>query len=472
MAYNRTVRAATLNVRGLVGENAITKEHLIVDIMKSQRYDIMLLQETDVNSSSVRTTSGYTFYYSSDVKQPENDMTKKCIEEAKAKGKGKATVQRTDVERAGVAIVVSPCMKHCVSDVWQFSGRVITIRVKSLGRDMFFTSCYAPHSGYDLDVKNKFYDNLDTICRNKPVHFIGGDMNARRHHRLHAEESILGPYIFGRGLEYLNTVSEATLENRTLFTQFCQQLGLKVLNTCFRRQAKECFTFRENTTTHGPEWTPTRYAQIDFWLAGEKVSKCCKDVRARTDLHFPSDHYIVEASFALKLQGEVRQRNHRPKFRQPTEAEWKHYNEELTSYLSTAMQKEQGSCREVPTTIATAASKALSVMRPQQKQQYISRRTWSKIRKRQEAHEQSRSDTVKELTEDIKMRIKKDAILNSVRYIADQKEKWKGIKGMKNDSIPHFIHMKDMHGNLLHRKTERKLWQNIWKKSIGITQAH
>ena len=183
-------------------------------------------------------------------------------------------------------------------------------------------------------------------------------MNARLHHRLHAEESILGPYIFGRGLEYLHTVSETTLENRTIFAQFCQQLGLKVLSTCFRRQAKECCTFREkNTTTHGQEWTPTRYAQIDFWLAGEKVSKCCKDVRARTDLHFPSDHHIVEASFALK-QGEVRQRNHRPKFRQPTEAEWKRYNEELTSHLSTAMQKEQGSWREVPTIIAIAASKA------------------------------------------------------------------------------------------------------------------
>ena len=110
-------------------------------------------------------------------------------------------------------------------------------------------------------------------------------------------------------------------------------------------------------------------------------------------------------------------------------------------------------------------------MRLQRKQQYISRRTWSKIRKRQEAHEQSRSDTVKELTEDIKMRIKKDAILNSVRYIADQKEKWKEMKGMKNDSILHFIHMKDMHGKFA-APAERKLLQNIWKKSIGLTQTH
>ena len=65
-------------------------------------------------------------------------------------------------------------------------------------------------------------------------------MNARLHHRLHAEESILGPYIFGRRLEYLNTVSETTLENSS-----ANNLGLKVLNTCFRRQAKECCTFRE-----------------------------------------------------------------------------------------------------------------------------------------------------------------------------------------------------------------------------------
>ena len=44
----------------------------------------------------------------------------------------------------------------------------------------------------------------------------------------------------------------------------------------------------------------------------------------------------------------------------------------------------------------------MSVMRLQRKQQYISRRTWSKIRKRQETHEQGRSDTVKELAEEIK----------------------------------------------------------------------
>ena len=103
------------------------------------------------------------------------------------------------------------------------------------------------------------------------------------------------------------------------------------------------------------------------------------------------------------MQGEVRQRHHRPKFRHATEVERKQYNKELTSHLSTAMQKEQSSWWEVPTAIATVASKALSVLRPQQKQQYISVRTRSKTRKRQEAHELGRNDTVKELTEEIKM---------------------------------------------------------------------
>ena len=115
--------------------------------------------------------------------------------------------------------------------------------------------------------------------------------------------------MFGRGLVFLNTVSETILENRTLFTQFCTQLEMKVLNTCFRRQAEEICAFRENTTTHGPEWTPTRYAQIDFWLAGETFSKCCKDFRARMDLLYIYFQITTSWKHPLHLNCRVRLSN-------------------------------------------------------------------------------------------------------------------------------------------------------------------
>ena len=45
MAYSIKMKVATLNVRGLIGDNAITKALTIVQIMKKEKYDIMLLRK-------------------------------------------------------------------------------------------------------------------------------------------------------------------------------------------------------------------------------------------------------------------------------------------------------------------------------------------------------------------------------------------------------------------------------------------
>ena len=118
------------------------------------------------------------------------------------------------------------------------------------------------------------------------------------------------------------------------------------------------------------------------------------------------------------------------------------------------------------------AAKTLTVHKSQQNQPYISRRTWQKIRRRQEAHEQGRNEEVKELTQQIKRdarKDKKDVVLNGLNNLADQREKWQGIKGMKKDSMPSFIQMKDLNGKFVAPKDraetlaqylEKKHWHN------------
>ena len=190
LAYSKPLKVATLNVRGMKSENAMTKGALIADIMKKQHYDIMLLQETNENTKSVRAIQGFDFYFSTDIKQEEILKTKTRIEEAKAKGKGTSSIQKTDVERAGVAIVVSPQIRPFVKDVRQISGRIISLELRAKGRNLHFTSCYAPHSGYDTDSKSMFYNDLSKVCQKaKGVHYLGGDMNARLHYRFHSEEN-------------------------------------------------------------------------------------------------------------------------------------------------------------------------------------------------------------------------------------------------------------------------------------------
>ena len=67
---------------------------------------------------------------------------------------------------------------------------------------------------------------------------------------------------------------------------------------------------------HGAEWTPARYAQLDFWLVGKKWIKSFKGVVARPDIYFPSDHYVLEATIKVKPPGIEETPNKRIKFRQ------------------------------------------------------------------------------------------------------------------------------------------------------------
>ena len=310
-------------------------------------------------------------------------------------------------------------MKHFLSNVRQVSGRIISIDIRSKGRDIRFVSCYAPHSGYSLDEKCIFWDKLNSLARKgREVLYIGGDMNARLHHRFQSEENILGQHIFGRGLGYLRTVSDATLENRSLFLQFCSNNQMKVMNTFFRKHPQNYCTFRENTTVHGADWTPSKYAQLDFWLVDEKWCRSCKDVTARSDIHFPSDHYIVESTVKVKLPGLKETPKHRPKFRQPTEQEWASYNHKLTALLGGVAPSLELAWDDIAKLILSAADSTLTVRNQQQKRSYISRRTWCLIEQRQHAHAQEDSHTVQALTKDIKRNAKNDRKKNCSELIA------------------------------------------------------
>ena len=431
LRYNKPLKVATLNVRGLIGDNAHLKKCLLVDIMTKCGYDIMLLQETNFNKNSVETLKGFEFFYSTDVKLTDASQH----------------------ERAGVGIVISKELKHVIQDIKQISGRLMSVTLSSKGRNLCFSSCYAPHSGHDVEKKMKFYDDLLTHARKaKGIHFIGGDFNARLHHRYESEESALGPYIFGRGAEYLERVADCTMESRSLFLQYCLQDGLRVLNTCFRKPPDKYCTFRENTTEHGPQWTPQRYAQLDFWLVADKWRRNCKDVTARTDIFFPSDHYIVEACVVVKLHAENSASTKAPRFRQPTDRQQEQFNNTLQRNLCQVAINSDTTWSEISRCIVEVASRTLTPISSKQKQDYLSEETWQKIVDRQTAHENGDQQAVRDLSTQIKVLARRDkriATFDSIREIPDQRERWTGIKRMKKDPQPRFLRMKKLQGEFV-----------------------
>ena len=201
---------------------------------------------------------------------------------------------------------------------------------------------------------------------------------------------------------------------------------------------------------HGPEWTPARYAQLDFWLADESFVRSCKDVPARTDIYFPSDHYIVEAVFAVKLSASNTHKQERvSKFRQPTNAEWHAYNQKLTELIQAEPTQEW---KDIPKAIAQAAACSLTKLSHRQQRGYISRNTWDLIEKRQAAHEQGRNVEVIELNRNISVNAKKDKrshVLDSLKEMPAQKEKWQGVRGLKSGFKPRFTQLKDIRGNFV-----------------------
>ena len=109
-------------------------------------------------------------------------------------------------------------------------------------------SVYAPHSNYETEIKERFCDDLsDEIGACKGRYFIGGDFNARIHFVRETDTDVCGPYILGRGMEYLNTMNEKTKESRALFLGFCKMHHLRILNSVFSKPPEKLITYREKT---------------------------------------------------------------------------------------------------------------------------------------------------------------------------------------------------------------------------------
>jgi hypothetical protein len=293
----------------------------------------------------------------------------------------------------------------------------MVVKLRSKGKNVSFICCYAPQSGHSTETKEDFYDDLQTVYSEcQEAVFLGGDFNARIHHRYDSELDIMGPNIFGRGREYLERVSSNTKENRDLLVDFCRANMLRILNTDFYKPLSKQATFRENATPVGGPITAENHAQLDFWLTHARQRNLCTDVQSRTDIYMQTDHYMVELSFRVKLSAAEHQKHNQvaPKFSKPSEYQWKQYNDFIHSRVSLAHGDLD--IDQFAQTLMTAADICLSKDTVPRKKDYLSHRTWSLISDRQELFTQGLSDEVKALDR----QIKKEARADKRRHIINQ----------------------------------------------------
>ena len=458
LPYGVPLKVATLNIRGLNGENGITKRQHIGKIMRSEGLDILLLTETQVNTSSIEIHNEFTFFFSSDVQPGKSER-----------------------EHAGVGIVMHRKLKPFVYEIKQTNGRLMAMKLRAKGMNIAFVCCYAPHSGHLTETKESFYDSLQNLINElKDVVHIGGDFNARLQHRYNNETNILGPHIFGRGRAYLEGVSTGTRENRDMFVDFCTANDLRVMNTDFQKPLSQLVTFRENTTKIGDPFAPDKYAQLDYWLTKCRHKNQCMNVQSRTDIYLDTDHYMLEMSVRMQLAAPRVATEHKAsRFAKPSNIVWHHYNRSVSNLYRTSLQSQDDEKWKLfNSAIQAAAKKNLSKDTPPPKKDYLSQHTWNLIKSRQNFYEQGLHDEVKTLDRQIKQNARSDRkrqVVNQFQYnpLDPHKRKmWKTVNHLRKDFKPSYISMRDENGRLVPLKERAEtiatyLEEHHWHNECG-----
>jgi len=164
-------------------------------------YEVLLMTETNVNSSCVETWDGYAAFYSTNIDPKVKGREHNNRENAAFSGRrqcnpGTSHRLATDFEHAGVGIIVKDSLVNSTTHVRQRNGRIISITLSCQGFDVTMISAYAPHSGYQAEDKEAFYEQLseEVACCHRR-YFIGGDCNARIHYVREADTDVCGPYM-------------------------------------------------------------------------------------------------------------------------------------------------------------------------------------------------------------------------------------------------------------------------------------
>ena len=120
-------------------------------------------------------------------------------------------------------------------------NHLASIKLKARGGNITFISAYAPHGGDEAVERASFFDELQSFANRISAHgpkFICGDFNARLHHQVPGEESVVGPYVFGN--------PNATIDpqaNRSLLVEFCFSQNALLANTFVEQPTENRVTY-------------------------------------------------------------------------------------------------------------------------------------------------------------------------------------------------------------------------------------
>ena len=227
------------------------------------------------------------------------------------KGKGKGQKPNFIIEHHGVMFIYHKDLEK--SRIWfkQISGRLLQICFKTKGPNLVITNTLASHTWKSgdrsredmLEIMQDFFQRYTEILlehKDNCLHVAVGDFNTRLHGQMAGEESVLGKYVWGRGVKFLKTLDQPFKEQRALLVTTLKATNHVHMNSFFEKCDEKKVT-RSDWSAEGPPFSPQRYAELDAIIANHRCRNMVKNVESNSQTDFPSDRFPVEARLKLKL---------------------------------------------------------------------------------------------------------------------------------------------------------------------------
>ena len=379
-----------------------------------------------------------------------------------------------DQHSEGVALLLNRKTEKALLEWKPFVSRLPKARFHSKYTKLSVLVCYAPTEDANAEVKDAFYDQLQTAVESVHAHdmlLILGDLNAKVGSDNTGREHVMGKH----GIGTIN-------DNGERLADFCEENNLLIGGTLFQHK------HIHKTTWTSPDGTTKN--QIDHVIINRRWRSSLQDVRAYRGADVASDHTLVLAVVSLKLR--------RSKGRQARQQRLDsgRLNESLTKQAFAVEVKNRfqvlGEQQEMTIdgfnqALWEAGEKVLGFRR-KKKEEWIKEETWKKIDERRQTKEKinnTRSERLKEknrsfyseLNKQVKRMTRADK-KDYVEKLADEAEEAAGRNdlktlykinkqlnnGFKNCDVP----VKNKNGMVIEKEAEKlQRWKEHFESVLN-----
>ncbi|KAK3519801.1 hypothetical protein QTP70_006182 [Hemibagrus guttatus] len=214
-----------------------------------------------------------------------------CVQETRWKGSKARSIGAgfklfyygVDSKRNGVGVVLKEEFVRNVLEVKRVSDRVMSLKLEIEGVMLNVVSGYAPQVGCELEVKERFWSELDEVMESIPTGervVIGADFNGHVGEGNTGDEEVMGKL----GLK------ERNLEGQ-MVVDFAKRMDMGVVNTYFQKREEHRVTYKSGG----------RRTQVDYFLCRRGNLKEISDCKVVVGECVARQHRMVVCRMTLMV---------------------------------------------------------------------------------------------------------------------------------------------------------------------------